>query len=360
MSIRLYSWHEAQSELRTDWAGLVSALKLNPSLHPDWLNISVSSKGMAERCHVASVSAAGGNVAFVPIVLRSVTVAGVPVRCLDLCSNMMSYHAELVTTGAHEQVLAELLSSTLIPEWDAFRLQNLPVSGLTTAAVTAVTGQQSFAYAGERSPYFDMPGSWEEFLRTLPKKMRANIKGCIRSTQEAGETDMKWYEQGSDEGLLLDDILNIESRSWKAADNKAIRADAAEGDYYRQLLPWLAANGLQANVLYVKHQPAAYVLCARWQGWVGQLKTSFAMGIRDAGFRVIQASIERAFTNRQNEYDFLGDAAPHKLRWASQVRIHEDRWIFARHWRGLALATLKRGVDALHRAHSDRRPAVPV
>src|SRR5262249_17272390 len=142
------------------------------------------------------------------------------------------------------------------------------------------------------------------------------------------------------------DILEVESRSWKASDDKAIRAEETEGDYYRRLLPWLSRNGLLANVLYVKARPAAYVLCAKWRGWVGQLKTSFAQDVRDAGFRVLHASIERAYQDHEREYDFLGDVAPHKLRWADRVRAHETKWLFAPHWRGRALARFKRAVDA--------------
>lgn len=357
MPIQVFQWDKAIRELRTEWAALVSSSGANPSLHPDWMNITVAAHGMAGQSYVIVVKTPGGDSAFVPVVMRRVSVAGVPMRCLDLCSNVMSYHAGLVATGAHEQVLAELLTSKSLPSWDVFRFGNLVTTSATAIAMASFHSSRRFVYGGERSPYIDMSQTWHEYLAELPKKVRANIKGCIRSTQQAGETGMAWFEEAADTDRLLSDILAIESRSWKAADNKAIKEGAVEGAYYARLLPWLAQHGLMANVLYINHLPAAYVLCAKWQGWVGQLKTSYAQDVRDAGFRVIHASIEHAYGQQQREYDFLGDAAPHKLRWTDRIREHEDRWIFAGHWRGRALASLKQRVDSWR---NKRRPPAQV
>jgi CelD/BcsL family acetyltransferase involved in cellulose biosynthesis len=91
----------------------------------------------------------------------------------------------------------------------------------------------------------------------------------------------------------------------------------------------------------VKDQPAAYALCACWKGWVGQLKTSHILELGDAGSRVINSSLQRAFQEGYGEYDFLGDAAPHKLRWTDRTRRHAEYWLFARSMRGRALATAK-------------------
>ena len=88
------------------------------------------------------------------------------------------------------------------------------------------------------------------------------------------------------------------------------------------------------------------------------MKTSFAQDIRDAGFRVIHASLERVFRDQAREYDFLGAAAAHKLRWTDRVRAHEDKWLFARHWRGHALLRLKRLVDGWKRARRPETAAV--
>lgn len=362
MSVTVYEWHKALQQWGGVWAELVCSGGFNPSLHPQWMHSSLTAHGLVDRTCVALVESAGGQIAILPLLSRKLLLSGLPMRCLDLASNVLSYHAELLASGNVTEALAAALASDRLPRRDVLRLGNLVAGGVTMNALQhlptqLISGMTS--YPGERSPYFALTQDWSAYLAALPKKMRANIKSCMRSTQQAGETGMVWYQQGCDADRLLSDILEVEQKSWKAAENKAIRGDAAEGAYYRNLLPWLANNGLLANVLYVKDRPAAYVLCAQWQGWVGQLKTSFSQDVRDAGFRVIHASIERAFADANREYDFLGDVAPHKLRWADQVRAHQDHWLFATHLRGRGLLSVKRLVDQWRQRRSAQPQTEP-
>lgn len=352
MSLKLYDWNRAITELRGTWIDLLDGGGFNPSLHPDWLGLSMTAKGMMAESRVVLAQTANGNTAILPVIFRRRIVSGLPMRCMDLCSNYMSYHAELLASGGFEDLLLEILTSKELPAWDVFRLDNLVSGGRTARAMdglAAARAAPTLRYEAEQSPYISISAPWPDYLRSLSKKMRANITRCVRSTQQAGETGMVWYGHDGDVDRLFADILEVESLSWKASENTAIRPDTIEGRYHKLLLPWLERNGLMANVLYVREKPVAYVLCARWRGWVGQLKTSFSRDIRDAGFRVIQASIERAFAAGEREYDFLGDAAPHKLRWTDRIRGHEHRWLFARHWRGKALHAAKRCVDGLRR-----------
>jgi CelD/BcsL family acetyltransferase involved in cellulose biosynthesis len=278
---------------------------------------------------------------------------------MDLGSNVVSYHAELIAAGRLEAVIADLLSARQLPAWDVLRFGNLRSDGATAQAIKQVAATMKFpvtTYPGENSPYIQMSGDWEAYLLKLSKKMRANITRCQRSTQQAGESGMKWYEKGSDVAALLADILEVEGQSWKAQEATSIQSNGVELAYYQRLLPWLVDNGLTANVLYVKDKPCAYVLCAAWHGWIGQLKTSFSQDVRDAGFRVIQASIQRAFERGYTHYDFLGDAAPHKLRWTDQVQPHESVWVFARHLRGRMSAAVKKAVDGVRARRAPRPP----
>ena len=352
MSIVVYRWNKAVNEWGKIWTELIDGGGYNLSLHPSWMGSYLSAHDLIDNVYVMKIEGAGINIGIVPLIFRKVRVCGLPICCLDMVSNMLSYHAELLVSGDVGQVIVSVLGSELFINCDVFRLGNLVSKGPTVKAikelpedlVSGVTG-----YKGEVSPYFSLQQNWSEYISGLPKKMRANIKGCIRSTQAAGENNMVWYRQGSDVGPLLRDIIEVESRSWKATDNKAIRIDTMEGIYYRNLLPWLSSRGLLANVLYINGSPASYVLCAESNGWIGQLKTSFVDDIRDAGFRVIHSSIENAFYSGNLEYDFLGDVAPHKIRWADKLRSHQDVWLFSNRLRGKASLSIKQLSDKWHR-----------
>jgi hypothetical protein len=126
-------------------------------------------------------------------------------------------------------------------------------------------------------------------------------------------------------------MLDIEERSWKAEAGSAITDRRVEIEYYRCVLPVLSEMGaLFANVLFIKDVPCAYVLCCNFNGWVGQLKTSFDKSIQDAGARVIDESVKQAFASGARTYDFLGEASAHKLKWTDRVRTHHGYWLLSR------------------------------
>ena len=338
------------ASVRQLWASLVTKGGYNPSLHPHWLGATLSAWGLAAATRVAVVRQAGDAVALIPFYVRRRTLMGLSLQVLELASNVFCYHAEIPCQGDLAAALGEFLSDRRLPRWDAFRADNLVSGGRTAQAIRSLDAFAGISSrTGERSPYAVIDRDWTAYLATRTKKVRANVLRSQRMMKEAGETGMAWYETGSDTQRLLDEMLQIETRSWKGGSGAAIVAGTPQCAYYEHLLPWLAEIGaLVANVLYVKDQPCAYTLCAAWQGWIGQLKTSFVEELRDAGSRVIHSSLERAFQLGGREYDFLGDVAPHKTRWADSVRAHEALWAFSKRLRGRLFAGLKTVADRRH------------
>jgi CelD/BcsL family acetyltransferase involved in cellulose biosynthesis len=335
-------------EVGPQWAALADSAALNPSIKPQWMNAVLRSHQVEHLVRVAELTDESQFKAYIPFIYRTVKIAGLPLRCCDLASNVVSYHAELVGSGQVEKAIEFLLTDQHPFGWDVMRFDNLPVGSASARLIKSVAGSLGFkisAYAGQSSPYLPISRSWEDYTQCLSKKMRANIARAHRTVEQSGSVEMMWYENGADTDQLLSAILAVEERSWKSDEGTAIQSNIKELDYYRRLLPSISASGIFANVLLVNGKPSAYVLCAHAQGWVGQLKTSFDQKLRDAGFRVIQASIQRAFERGFREYDFLGDAAPHKLRWSDHIRPHESVWIYAGHWRGRAWARLKQWTD---------------
>ena len=365
MTVQIYDrWHAAVQEVGELWSSLVGAKGYNPSLHPAWLEATLASWKLIDSTRVAIVRAEPESIAIIPFLVRRRTVCGLPLRCLELASNVFCYHGEIVCDGDLQKTLALFLRDSRLPRWDAFRAENLITNGPTAGAIRTLDDHRLTTglsmRAGERSPYATIGSDWNAYLGTRAKKVRSNVTRSRRLMREAGETGMEWYEAGSDTQRLLTEMLEIEAHSWKAKAGVDIVPGSSQHAYYERLLPWLAANNnLMANVLYVQNRPVAYTLCADWQGWIGQLKTSFVEELRDAGSRVVHSSIERAFARGAREYDFLGDTAPHKTRWADFARDHEELWTFGRHLRGRIFARIKTLSDLRNRVkeHNGHQPS---
>lgn len=334
MTIRMFSWTEALQVLAPAWIEMVRNLGLNPSHDPRWMDAVVRSHGISDETRVAAWFQERELVGILPFRQTVVRRMGLPLRTVAPVTNLVSYHAGLIASCQAEQLLAETLRQAGAGGWDLLHFNNVPAdsaTGRTLEAFARQHGSTIITQPGETSPYIRITTDWDQFLATRTKKFRANVTRATRRMADAGETGMEWTIGTGDTDRLLTRMLAVEAASWKAESGIAISQSTTERDYHAQLLPALAGmQALFANVLLVKDRPAAYVLGCRYNGWVGQLKTSFDRQIADAGARVIDASVRRAFDEQADVYDFLGDAAPHKLKWTSDLNSHSNYWIYSR------------------------------
>lgn len=351
MRVEMLDWSRIDSARRNDWSQLVFRLGLNPSLEPDWMGAALESQGVAA---VTSVFLAYGNGALagvLPLTARRERVAGVALRALDVGSNFVSYHAEFVTDGGPVELLEAALGGPLRGDWDVLRVLNVPYPSTSADAIERWAASHRFRclhWRGEESPYIAINTDWADYLGTRGKKFRANVQRALKRPQQQGHSRMAWFEAGADTDRLLADIGTIERASWKAREGLDIPSRERELDYHRRLLPMMSRSGrLLANVLYVEDLPVAYVLCCRARGWVGQMKTSFDLRARDAGSSAIVSSVMRAFELGAVEYDFLGEADPHKLKWTDRIRSHRNYAVYSDTSRGRAAGVLRSAVDRL-------------
>jgi CelD/BcsL family acetyltransferase involved in cellulose biosynthesis len=203
---------------------------------------------------------------------------------------------------------------------------------------------------GHISPYLSIHGDWDQFISSKNKKFRYKVRTGITDLQAAGTVSERWFDTAAATEEFLTDMLSIEAHSWKAPVGMAVRAQEMEHEYYRLLLPFLAAQrALQANVMYLDSIPVAYSLCYLSHGRARQLKTSFdeRFASLSPGAVAHQHSIKRAFEIGATEFDFLGDVMSHKNQWATAVREHESIYLFLPNWRGRIVGRARQLVHRL-------------
>jgi CelD/BcsL family acetyltransferase involved in cellulose biosynthesis len=343
-SQRVLPFLTAIEELGPAWGELIVQGGFNPTHHPRWLNAVLQSHDKAASAHVATTWNGSQLIGVFPFFAERASYHGVPLRTVAACTNLVSYHAELTALERHDELLDTALRHAHGGRWDRLEFSNVREPSRTTSLLRslATPGRTLIEENGERSPYVEITTSWDEFLKTRTKKFRANVIRAVRRMQEEGESAMEWYVGPSNTEALLSHILAIEQRSWKAGAGIGIHQSAVETHYHRELLASLAAmNALFANVLMIQGTPSAYVLGCRFEGWVGQLKTSFDAKLADAGARVIDASAKRAIDEGARIYDFLGDATPHKLKWTDRVLEHRNFWVYSTRLPARAASTIR-------------------
>jgi len=334
MRIEAHSWDAAPASLLADWSRLVEEHGLNASLDPGWMDAAIRSHQCAPATVIVAARMNGSLAGVVPLICRRQSVHGVPLRTVDLATNLVSYHPQIIGPQAGA---AELLSRSLDlahgGNWDLLRVNQVPAGSATAEAVHELgkhTRAVTFEEAGETSPFLAIDSTWDAYLAGRDARFRANRLRDARRTQDYGSISTTWFDCSMDPAGLLADILEIERSSWKAAQGIAITSRQVERDYHERLLRFLAQHdAILANVLRFADRPVAYVLACRWHGWVGQLKTSYDDSLKHVGAYVIDESVRRAFETGAREYDFLGDATPHKLRWTETTRQHRNFWLYS-------------------------------
>ena len=338
------SWEEALSGHGAAWRGLVETADLNPSLLPDWMACGLASldRPAALRAFVG-LDSRGALEGVLPYYRHEIRMNGLRVRAVELGGNPVSYHQEIPSVRDPGELLEHFLAQP--DDWDMLCMINLGVGGPTWLAARKAAGTHGLpliALPGESSPFMTLEGGWEDYLGTKSKKHRYRLRKQEKLLFGSPGLRMEWFESHC-EGLL-DAMLRIESGSWKASAGMDIPGRPHELRYHRRLLPMLVERRLLlANVLYSGGEPAAYGLCYRWNGRIGQLKTSFQEKFAEwsPGALVLMATLRRAFDEGCREFDFLGDEMPHKTIWDTRTRAHETLMIFGPSKKGRLLGGLK-------------------
>jgi Acetyltransferase (GNAT) domain len=320
------------------WDAVVAQLGANISLGATWTRCIAVSHGLLHRCHLMDLRR-GHEQATLAVYVDRVSYMRVPMQSMEFISNVVSYHAQPLSQMEPARLVDLLCEHANKSHLHLIRALNLRDDGCARALVDAARSRGLLVVEerGEDSPYISIDCSWEEFLQGRTRKFRANLLRTARQMEKIPGTRMRWFTQVEECRELLEAIFHVEDSSWKAASSKAITQRPQEQHYHELLVPELArSDALVANVLYTGAEPIAYVLAVKWNGWVGQMKTSYDQRYRDCGAAVIDESVKRAFFDGAREYDFLGAADPHKLKWTDRVRAHRNVLIFLPGWRSLA------------------------
>lgn len=351
-------WSELNSDLVAQWEGLILADGLNISLHPHWTDAIATATNRLDGLRLFTAWEGDSLRAVIPYFLSRFRVLRIPLRTVELAGNLVSYHQEIIASGYQTEILSALLSKKVANKWQLFRADNVLADTDSAAAIRALVpeiGSTLITMPGERSPYFSTEGDWDSFLAGKSKSFRYALKRKENKLRKAGDLDIEWYSKGGDASALLDDILTVESESWKKDSDMAISEKDFEREYYKLLLPFLMERDwMYANVLKLDGQPIAYNLCYSVNGKIGQLKTSFDNAFRSLspGIVMYKETIKRAFELGASEFDFLGDAMPHKLEWTDTVREHHGYYLFSKDLGAHIVGKIK---DLLQKNRTDRQ-----
>jgi CelD/BcsL family acetyltransferase involved in cellulose biosynthesis len=185
-------------------------------------------------------------------------------------------------------------------------------------------GYSTVQATGVRSPYLELPGSWDDLLASVSRNLRSQLGRRRRGLEREGRLVFR-TTTGGDEEVQRDlaTFLRVESSGWKASAATAILSDPRTERLYTDFAKAAASAGwLRLNFLELDGVPLAVDMNCVFAGGMFLIKTGFDE--RYARFSpglVLRGEVLRAaILESCRFYDFLGGPDGYKLRWTTELR----------------------------------------
>jgi CelD/BcsL family acetyltransferase involved in cellulose biosynthesis len=225
-------------------------------VHPVWLQTWLSEFG--DRCEPCLVIANGSEMIGAAPLMRveeRLTFIGDASIC--------DYMDFIIDPDAGEQAYAALWRQIEREAWEELDLWGLPAPSPTREAIKRLAESAGLQVQEEReavAPRITLPASWEEYLASLGKKDRHELRRKLRRVFESGgSVNLEVLQDQADVAAAMPTFLELHTGS--RLDKMGFMTDGM-ASFFRRMASALAAEGLvRLFMLRINARPAAAVLC---------------------------------------------------------------------------------------------------
>lgn len=225
-------------------------------LHPSWLRTWLAEFGT--NCEPLVLTCGDGNLVGLAPLMRAddrLTFIG----DAQICDFM-----DVIVDPDHVDAAYEDLWSQLTDQdWNEIELWGLMAQSPTRERIKAFAAQNGIAVdevPEAVSPRLDLPATWEDYLASLGKKDRHELRRKIRRLYDSGATvDFEVLSTQAEVVGAMDEFLALHTQSRQ--DKTDFMTPEMES-FFRRMASTLAADGLiKLFMLRINGKPAATVLC---------------------------------------------------------------------------------------------------
>ncbi len=212
---------------------------------------------------------------------------------------------------------------------------------------------------GEVCPVLELPATWDDYVRSLGKNMREQIKRYPKRLEKqcAVEYQLAHGEAEVQQGLT--DLFQLHGKRWRARGQTGVLATPGRQKFHREVCHAFARhNWLRLWTLRCDGKPACvllnYFYGGRYYFFIGGFDPEMMrLSVGTCLFaRVFQHAIEEG----AREFDFLRGEEEYKYRYGAVNRYYKDLLYFEDSPRGRYLkrrVELEHAIrDRVHRAFS--------
>ena len=260
---------------------------------------------------------------------RTTNLEGDPALMLIGSIEISDYLDLIINPAVIDTFLPELLKSLAVePEehWRVIDLYNIPDDSPTLPSLRNAVGKQGWTFLQEQlqpCPYIPLPGDWDEYLATIKKKQRHEIRRKIRRVENQPES-VRWYIVNNRDQLAqeIEDFMDLMSQDQEKENflTQKMREQLRETVYAAFDAGWLQLSFLEVDGRkaggYLNFDYADHI-------WVYNSGINFEYKDMSPGWVLLGYLLKWANENKRLEFDFMRGDEDYKYRFGGINRYVE-------------------------------------
>jgi len=256
--------------------------------------------------------------------------------------------SDLLLDPQHPQALQAILTALREDAryWNVLQFDQVPEDSPTFVALCqASPGLHQHGVRNLSSPYLELSGDYDGWYSSrFSGRKRQQDRRRMRQLQKRGG-QISVLTEPEAVRACFEDGLRVEALGWKGDEKSAMNSRPETAAFMRDVVQRFAQRGAVRLIqVQVEDRLAAFLLGFVHKGTLYFHKTGFdpAFDAQSPGRLALLRSIEDAFEQGLQRYDFLGAPDNYKLQCSPTVRPHSTVFVYHRGAQSRLLRHVKR------------------
>ena len=249
---------------------------------------------------------------------------GVSVLYLIGCRDVSDYLDLIIEAGQEETVYRALLDylESDAPSWDLLDFCNIPQQSQTFVKLREMAeaqGYRTLVEVEDVCPIITLPASWDDYLMTLDKKQRHEVRRKLRKADR--EADTRFVIVGPEHNLKAEMQSFVELHQLSTPDKDEFMDPTMQAFFFEAADALQAQGWLKLAFVEMNGQKAAALLNFDYRDSILVYNSGYDPGQfrqLSPGIIVTARCIEYAISLGRSEFDFLRGDEIYKYRFGAQ------------------------------------------